>query len=1516
MSRFRLFIAETARTAAVLLVSTVWLAFQPLSVAAQDAVLMPGQMIVTGFPGVVESDAPVGSDPLDYTFLDLDGSSMVVHALEPDGIPNGELIGSSPQFSATAADVGLVFGVTLDNAPEVTGAEAPNIYLAASTAFGLNVVVADVDGNPVRSRTGAPEATFMDGQWGTADGVVGYPGSIWKVDGESGEIMLFTTIAANSGAGLGDIVYDPSSAQFFVSDLDLGLIYRLAQDGFILDTFDHGIHGRPEHELDPVEDDGVAMDIADPAFSTEDPATWGFAPPERRVYGLAAYGGRLFYSVKGEEQPQIWSVRIEADGSFGTARWELDVVDLPVANEITDILFDPQGRMVLAQRGPQAGSYDYSVLAEPGTSSVIRYTREYPDDPETPGTWVPEPDSYAIGQALDGANATGGIALGPNYNDETGSFDGACGAYLWASGDSLRDNQNVDDPLDPPVHLHGLQGMPAALVRPINDPPILAAVVDQDGHLDDEDDAETLKRGHVGAVAIWQECVGAAASFVPPPFFPDEPEIFEDDDFDEPDDSFANLTLEKWASPFACADVGLEWWCNFTIRVENTGDEPYFGPVVVDDYLPANNPGASLDFWPDPPWSCNPTGPTSAQCVRGPVLLFPGDGVVLHEVVKLPKAAVDYCHLVNRAELSWFWDDDDDWTDDVDGAVAGIPGPGCGLPPDTTDLALDKFAGPCVDVGATWDCSFLVSVHNLGPGNFSGPIQVTDTLGVNAPATVVGPWNCAQAGPVLTCDIAAPPVNVPPGWSSGFLVTAHLPKPVAAPLCDLENEANIAVPSAVGPMNQVAGNDFDSVVAHVPAPACLVPTPDTDLEMQKTGLGCAVFFGGYLCQWQLTFTNVGTDPYVGPITFDDTSVGATVNNLTSVYPAFCSGPANNVTCTDPIVNLNPGVPATLPFFTYYPDGPDACSATNSVSIQDPNPGSLQNPAGNDADTSAQALPNPACAGLPKVNITKTATGCYDDPASEFWLCDFDVQVFSFGAVPQPGPIEVHDFNGKPTTFDDPSCVPAGAGVWKCTHPGALPPGNAWSWQAQTQVDPNGVTLADCEVLNTVWITNPLNGDPGHVAQATQKVPQLFINLGPGPVYVYCDPPSLELTKTHIETVKYGDGYNATFAVRAVSTGPDPYNGTVEVDEDLPEGTSFVSSENWSCVPTVGNDMHCSSTYKHMPVGTYTQMVITIHIPEDVALAAQCNVINTVNAAISAEVLHSDEGVQYTASAAAGIPASLCRPELETTEPDEPVPPQCPVNRVMPGGDCCNAGTVWNGRQCAEPRPQCPVDSHVEEGKCVCDQGTRGEPGKCEPIQSRPSCPDDSRLVRGECRCLPGTEGRPGRCQPIEDEMAPSCPDDSRLVRGECRCLPGSEGRPGRCQPIEDDIAPNCPDDSRLVRGECRCLPGTEGRPGRCRPEVVIELPICPDDSSFDLFAGGCVCNPPLEGRPGNCRRPRQPQDDAAPSRPTNCPKDSHFDRRAGGCVCNEPTTGKPGNCSAPTLRILPQLQLKQLPTIR
>ena len=167
----------------------------------------------------------------------------------------------------------------------VSTKSTPNIYLGATSAFGLQIVLPDSDGDgrPERVQNGHANAEWMPGQFGPGGG----PGSLWKVDGETGEISLFTTIAANTGAAIGDLVYDPSTRQFFASDLDTGLIYRLAAG--MASSYRYL---RPRRHRAPgdeprsrVADDGSAMSITDPGVQHRGtPASSGHHPA--RAHGL------------------------------------------------------------------------------------------------------------------------------------------------------------------------------------------------------------------------------------------------------------------------------------------------------------------------------------------------------------------------------------------------------------------------------------------------------------------------------------------------------------------------------------------------------------------------------------------------------------------------------------------------------------------------------------------------------------------------------------------------------------------------------------------------------------------------------------------------------------------------------------------------------------------------------------------------------------------------------------------------------------------------------------------------------------------------------------------------------------------------------------------------------------------------------------------------------------------------------------------------------------------------------
>ena len=115
-----------------------------------------------------------------------------------------QLVGAPKPFTFSAAQIGQVFGVALDDN------EPPNIYVAATSAYGLPIVAPGSDGKPQHIQAGAANAAFMPGLWGPQGG----PGSIWKVDGTTGKVSLFANVTsngrANSGAALGGLAYDPA----------------------------------------------------------------------------------------------------------------------------------------------------------------------------------------------------------------------------------------------------------------------------------------------------------------------------------------------------------------------------------------------------------------------------------------------------------------------------------------------------------------------------------------------------------------------------------------------------------------------------------------------------------------------------------------------------------------------------------------------------------------------------------------------------------------------------------------------------------------------------------------------------------------------------------------------------------------------------------------------------------------------------------------------------------------------------------------------------------------------------------------------------------------------------------------------------------------------------------------------------------------------------------------------------------------------------------------------------------
>ena len=93
------------------------------------------------------------------------------------------------RHTVPAAQIGQVFGVTLDDGLPASGAAAgrvpvPKFYATATTAYGLQIVVDKQVGTETvraRSKTGSAQANWMDERFGPSGG----PGSIWKIDGRT-----------------------------------------------------------------------------------------------------------------------------------------------------------------------------------------------------------------------------------------------------------------------------------------------------------------------------------------------------------------------------------------------------------------------------------------------------------------------------------------------------------------------------------------------------------------------------------------------------------------------------------------------------------------------------------------------------------------------------------------------------------------------------------------------------------------------------------------------------------------------------------------------------------------------------------------------------------------------------------------------------------------------------------------------------------------------------------------------------------------------------------------------------------------------------------------------------------------------------------------------------------------------------------------------------------------------------------------------------------------------------------
>lgn len=287
----------------------------------------------------------------------------------------------------TLSKLGTIFGLTLD--------DQGNIYTTATTAYDTDVFPAGATG-----------------------------GEIYKIDGVTGAITIFQTLPNTGHVGLGNINYDCVHRNFYVTNPDDGLIYRLDMSGAVLSTWDHGTN----------------LPTATPASpAIPDTPSVAFTQRGRLAWGIQANGGRLYYAEwpKAGQNTEVWSVGLLANGDFtGPARREISIPPLTGvgAMPVADMSFGVTGTMFLAERSMVSESD-----SDAHKSRALEYTL-------VSGTWTllnPSKFQFNVSVPSLKLSSAGGVDpdLGPS-------------GRIWFMGDALHfGNGN-------PNMVYGLEGVP------------------------------------------------------------------------------------------------------------------------------------------------------------------------------------------------------------------------------------------------------------------------------------------------------------------------------------------------------------------------------------------------------------------------------------------------------------------------------------------------------------------------------------------------------------------------------------------------------------------------------------------------------------------------------------------------------------------------------------------------------------------------------------------------------------------------------------------------------------------------------------------------------------------------------------------------------------------------------------------------------------------------------------------------------------------------------------------------
>ena len=521
------------------------------------------------------------------------------------------------------------------------------------------------------------------------------------------------------------------------------------------------------------------------------------------------------------------------------------------------------------------------------------------------------------------------------------------------------------------------------------------------------------------------------------------------------------------------------------------------------------------------------------------------------------------------------------------------------LPLDT-DLAIRKTGPAQCQEGV--ECSYVITIRNLGTSAYSGPLAIEDTMPAGATLASASPgWNCNPGGVTFSC-ITNGPAFLAPAAAAAIEIKILLPAEIAEPT--VRNCAAIGW-FEMGTDDGPDGNDEDCADTPV--------TDGFDLGITKvlssSGSAGSDCVENANCVFIVTLTNHGPGEFNGRLALREAlPAGSTLKTafFWTAAGTSCGPSGDEVLCqTIEDITLPPGAEMLAVVVAKLPDGIAGTSVENCARIDWA--------AMTSDDGTADVHPDQACAsvnvldgsGFFDLSVWKQGPAHCDSGGN----CTYTITVTNEGPDDYTGPIVLRDTpaGGISLVSSDPAwtCIPGP--VIECTlngGPHTLHPGDTHSLSLTLAIP--APPPADGHILNCSAILWGAGGMPADDKPANDLVESSDLSCGLTLVDAGFD---LQIAKTG--PAECYEGAACAFTVSITNNGPQTAETMPVFDDIFPAGAMLEGvSGPVACNATAPGTVTCG-VFDHIAPGATATATVIVRLPDPVPGDAvpNCAVLN-------------------------------------------------------------------------------------------------------------------------------------------------------------------------------------------------------------------------------------------------------------------------------------------------------------------